>query len=68
MQRFFRSDDQDDFAGQKSFLYGRSVSNQKIEAWWGFLRRSDMEWWINFFKDLKDQGLFNVLSLYFKMN
>ena len=63
MQRFFRSDDQDDFAGQKSFLYGRSVSNQRIEAWWGFLRRSDTEWWINFFKDLKDQGVYNESDL-----
>lgn len=59
MQRFFRCDAQDDFAGQKSFLYGRSVSNQRIEAWWGFLRHSETDWWINFFKDLKDQGLYN---------
>ncbi|KAK2554872.1 hypothetical protein P5673_023534 [Acropora cervicornis] len=64
IQRFFRYDDQDDFAGEKSFLYGRSVSNQRIEAWWGFLRRSDTEWWINFFKDLKDQGLYNETDLF----
>ncbi|XP_074606429.1 uncharacterized protein LOC141859469 [Acropora palmata] len=64
IQRFFRYDDQADFAGEKSFLYGRSVSNQRIEAWWGFLRRSDTEWWINFFKDLKDQGLYNETDLF----
>lgn len=64
IQCFFRYDDQDDFAGEKSFLYGRSVSNQRIEAWWGFLRRSDTEWWINFFKDLKDQGLYNKTDLF----
>ncbi|KAK2548520.1 hypothetical protein P5673_031305 [Acropora cervicornis] len=64
IQRFFPYDDQDDFAGEKSFLYGRSVSNQRIEAWLGFLRRSDTEWWINFFQDLKDQGLYNETDLF----
>ena len=43
MQRFFRRDAQDDFAGQKSILYGRSVSNHRIEAWWRFLRRSETD-------------------------
>ena len=27
-----------------SFMYGRSVSNQRIEAWWSFLRKSDTDW------------------------
>ena len=63
MQRFFRCDAQDSFAGEKSFLYGRSVSNQRIEAWWGFLRKSETDWWINFFKDLRAQGLFNDSDL-----
>ena len=63
MQRFFRRDAQDDFAGQKSFLYGRSVSNHRTEAWWGFLRRTETDWWINFFKDLRNTGLFNDSDL-----
>ena len=58
VQRFFRCDAQDSFAGQKSFLYGRSVSNQRIEAWWRFLRNSETDCWINFFKNLREQGLF----------
>ena len=59
MQRFFRRNATDTFGGEKSFLYGRSVSNQRIEGWWAFLRKSETDWWINFFKDLRDQGLFD---------
>jgi len=39
VQRFFRRNAQDDSAGMNSFLYGKSVSNQRIEAWWGMLGR-----------------------------
>ncbi|KAJ7372070.1 hypothetical protein OS493_020494 [Desmophyllum pertusum] len=39
MQRFFRRDAPDAFGGDKSFLYGKSVSNQRIEGWWSFLRK-----------------------------
>jgi hypothetical protein len=51
LQRFFHNDD-------KSFLYGKSCSNQRIEAFWGILRRSCIDWWICYFKDLRDSGLF----------
>ena len=37
IQRFFRRADDDGLAGEKSFLYGKSVSNQRIEAWWSYL-------------------------------
>ena len=61
MQRFLRRHDHDEFAGRKSFLYGRSVANQRIESWWAFLWSSETDWWINYFKDLRDhdQGLYN---------
>ena len=59
LQRFFRRDSSDDMVGNKSFLYGRSVSNQRIEAWWSFLRKSETDWWIRFFKDLIDSGHFD---------
>ena len=59
MQRFFRRLSQDDFAGDKSFMYGRSTSNQRIEAWWSLLRKACTDWWIRYFKDLRDQGLYN---------
>ena len=37
LQRFFHNEEQ-------SFLYGKSSSNQRIEAWWGVLRRGCMDW------------------------
>ena len=58
MQRFFRSSSEDSFAGDKSFMYGKSTSNQRIEAWWSQLRKSNANWWIEYFKDLRDTGLF----------
>lgn len=57
-QRFFRRDADDPFANDNSFIYGRSTSNQRIEAWWGLFRRGCTDWWINFFKDMRDSGLF----------
>ena len=59
IQRFFRRLSQDDFAGDRSFMYGRSTSNQRIEAWWSLLRKACTDWWIRFFTDLRDQGLYN---------
>ena len=58
-QRFLRRNCQDNLAGEKSFLYGKSVANQRIEAWWAFLRKSNTHWWINFFKDLTASGQYD---------
>lgn len=43
----------------RGFLYGKSVANQRIEAWWSILRKSNSSWWMNFFKDMQDSGIFN---------
>ena len=59
IQRFFRRSSNDDFSGEKSFMYGKSTSNQRIEAWWGSLRQGCADWWIEFFKNLRDSGLYN---------
>eukprot|EP00794_Sanderia_malayensis_P008461 gene8461-9368_t len=40
----------------KAHVYGGSTSNQRIGCWWSSLMRTWLSWWINFFKDLKDQG------------
>lgn len=47
----------DGFARESSFQYGRSTANQRIECWWSQLRRLTMNYWINFFKDMRDRGL-----------
>ena len=41
----------DNFTGDKSFMFGKSTSNQRIEAWWGRLRQGCANWLIEFFKD-----------------
>eukprot|EP00794_Sanderia_malayensis_P000953 gene953-269_t len=56
IQCFLRADDDDQFAGAKAHVYGSSTSSQRIECWWSSLMRTRLSWWINFFKDLKDQG------------
>ena len=56
---FFRGAGQDEFAGDRSFCYGKSISNQRIEAWWSFLRRECADWWINYFKDVRERGIYN---------
>ena len=59
IQRFLRMDCDDVMNGGQSFLYGKSVSNQRIEAWWSFLKRSYSSWWINVFKDMRETGIYN---------
>ncbi|KAL4241014.1 hypothetical protein ACF0H5_001793 [Mactra antiquata] len=54
LQPYFRYNGTDSVAGVKSFMYGKSVSNQRIESWWGLLRRQGIHWWISFFKDMVD--------------
>ncbi|XP_068737084.1 uncharacterized protein [Montipora capricornis] len=58
IQRYLRHDADDSMSGEKSFLYGRSVSNQRIEAWWGQLRRSTSDWWMTHFEQLRSSGLY----------
>ena len=61
LQRYFlRSTD---FANS-SFRIGSSTANQRIPSWWSIMRRSRLNWWINFFKDLRDQGHFDASIAY----
>ncbi|XP_061639133.1 uncharacterized protein LOC133482721 [Phyllopteryx taeniolatus] len=60
MQRFLRGTHNDVHAGDKSFVVGRSTSNQRIESWWGFLRRECVEFWLDLFHRLKDEGHFDA--------
>lgn len=58
IQHFLRLNSNDSLAGEKSFMYGKSISNQRIEAWWSQLRRGGGDWWIRYFKELRDNGLY----------
>lgn len=59
LQRYFRSNADDVFAAENSFMYGTSPANQRIEAWWSVLRKSNADWWIKYFKDLRDTGVYD---------
>ncbi|XP_020901510.1 uncharacterized protein LOC110240064 [Exaiptasia diaphana] len=59
IQRFFRANCTDSFNGEKSFMYGASVSNQRIEAWWSQLRQSQSDWWIEFLRGIREEGLYD---------
>ena len=58
MQRYFRRNDTDAHGGERSFIYGKSTSNQRIESWWGFLRKQCVDFWLEHFHRLKDEGDF----------
>ncbi|KAB0793315.1 hypothetical protein PPYR_12935 [Photinus pyralis] len=58
MQVFFRRDTGINIH-RPAFLYGKSTANQKIECWWGILRKHNAEFWMNLFKKIQDDGYFN---------
>ena len=60
MQRYFRQNHSDSQSGEKSFRYGPSTSNQRIESWWSQFSNNGMNWWINYFKDLQEKVIIDV--------
>lgn len=42
---------------ERSFIYGTNTANQRIESWWGILRRQCIQLWMDRFEELKD-GLY----------
>lgn len=40
------------------YIAGRSTGNQRIEAFWGQLRKQCIEYWIALLSELEDDGLF----------
>ena len=62
IQRFLRRNHGDGLAGSPSFIFGKSVSNQRIEAWWSILQKNSVNWWMNYFKYMRDRGIFDDSS------
>ena len=58
MQKYLRRNSTDSFAGERSFIYGQSTTNQRIEALWAFLRKNCVQFYMDIFHTLKDDGLF----------
>ena len=63
IQQFLRRNGNDPFTGIQSFIYGKSMMNQRIESWWGILRKHNSQYWLNIFEELKDDGYFSGDSL-----
>ena len=61
-QRYFQRNGVDESAAENSFLHGKSVPNQRIEAYWWQLRKSCTGWWMNFFKDLIEDGVYDTTN------
>ncbi len=62
IQCYFRCNGNDENAGVKAHKYGSSPANQRIEAWWSYLRRHRTNWWMNFFKDMIDRDVLNTAN------
>ncbi len=58
LQKMFRMNDRDGLAGDKSNIQGKSTANQRIEEFWSKLKQGGGGWWVNFFKDLRDSGIY----------
>ncbi|KAJ8302239.1 hypothetical protein KUTeg_021226 [Tegillarca granosa] len=41
------------------YMSGASTCNQRIESWWGFLRRECTQFWIELFRSMEEEGLYN---------
>ena len=51
LQVFFTGD-------EDSYIYACSTRNQRIEAYWSRLKKFRLNWWINFFSNMVENGLF----------
>jgi hypothetical protein len=62
VQIFFREYHDDVRAGPLSWCYGKSTSNQRIEAWWSLLRKYKSQFWIELFTEMETEGEWNYFD------
>ncbi|MGH0117567.1 UNVERIFIED_CONTAM: hypothetical protein FKN15_005069 [Acipenser sinensis] len=55
---FLRRNGEDNRSGERSYIAGTRTANQRIESWWGIMRKEWIEYWIQLLGELKDEGLF----------
>ncbi|CAD6232784.1 GSCOCG00012237001-RA-CDS [Cotesia congregata] len=66
LQIFLQKNHTDNLAGDKSFIQGKSVKNQRIESYWGRMRQHTVDFYIQFFKCMQEKGLFDGSNLHIK--
>ncbi|KAL2096354.1 hypothetical protein ACEWY4_008502 [Coilia grayii] len=58
LQTFFREDHTGEVHGPPCVIQGRSTPNQRIECWWGPLRRQNVDYWRDVFREFQATGHF----------
>lgn len=61
-----RKDHGDKLSGDNSYIKGRSVRNQRIESYWGQLRKHTADFYIQLFKSMQQKNIFDGSSLHIK--
>ena len=59
IQQYLRRNATDDRRGNASYIDGASTANQRIESWWGILRKESADYWMCLFRSVRDEGLFD---------
>jgi hypothetical protein len=54
------------YNGPESHIYGRSVANQLIESWWNQMYAYGIDFWIDYFKNLEANCLYDIDDEYQK--
>ncbi|KAL3857207.1 hypothetical protein ACJMK2_011899 [Sinanodonta woodiana] len=63
MQKFLGRSDGLDIKNDRTFIYGKSTLNTRIESWWGILRKECCQIWMEELKVLRDSGFFSGNAL-----
>ncbi|KAJ8305087.1 hypothetical protein KUTeg_017365 [Tegillarca granosa] len=63
IQIHLRAEHDDSLAGERSFVYGKSTANTRIESLWGILRKQCVKFWIELFRSLQVDGYFDGYQL-----
>lgn len=66
LQVCLRKHHPDKFAGENSFVQGKSTRNQRIESYWGRMRQHTVDYYIQLFKCMQERNLFNGSNLHIK--
>lgn len=57
IQEYLRRNSSDSVA-HRCYMEGASTGNQRIESWWGFMRKHCIQYWMDLFQSMRDCGEF----------
>ncbi|KAJ8669224.1 hypothetical protein QAD02_000483 [Eretmocerus hayati] len=66
LQICLRSKHDDKMAGPKSYVTGKSTHNQRIESFWGQLRKHSMDYYMQLFRCMEERGLLDGSDMHKK--